>query len=192
MNKVLAIVGMTGAGKTEAASVFKSQGWQFVRFGQITLDEVMRQGLEVNEKNEKKVREEMRATHGMAAYAILNQPVIDTSLKKGNVVIDGLYSWAEYKVLKNKYGDTLVVCAVHTSPKARYARLESRAERHGEDKEKKFRSFTPAESRSRDYSEIENLEKGGPIAMADYTVVNEGSLEELQRTVRQIIQSLDS
>ena len=31
----------------------------------------------------------------------------------------------------------------------------------------------------KDFAEIENLEKGGPIAIADYTIVNDGSIEEM-------------
>jgi len=34
---------------------------------------------------------------------------------------------------------------------------------------------------ARDYSEIENVEKGGPIAMADYIIINEGTLKDLHK-----------
>jgi hypothetical protein len=43
-----------------------------------------------------------------------------------------------------------------------------------------------AEFQARDYSEIENIEKGGPIAMADYLVVNEGSLKDLHKKLNLI------
>ena len=49
----------------------------------------------------------MRKEHGMGAYAILNIPKFDELLKKGNVVGDGLYSWSEYKILKEKYQQDL-------------------------------------------------------------------------------------
>jgi hypothetical protein len=35
----------------------------------------------------------------------------------------------------------------------------------------------------RDWSEIENLEKGGPIAIADYFIINDGSLEQLHQRI---------
>jgi dephospho-CoA kinase len=101
-------------------------------------------------------------------------------------------SWSEYKVLKEKYGDAFKVLAIMASPAVRYTRLSSRGERHGEDKEKKFRSFTLEESRSRDYSEIENLEKGGPVVMADYTIINEVSLDDFQNAVRNIVQTIST
>ena len=40
---------------------------------------------------------------------------------------------------------------------------------------------------SRDYSQIENLHQAGPIARADWTVVNEGSKEDLDKELDKII-----
>src|SRR3989338_10306255 len=119
-NKIVAIVGMTGAGKTEAASVFVSLGWQMIRFGWITLDELKKRNLPVNEATERMVREELRRMHGMAAFAVMNLPKIDALLMKGPVVIDGLYSWSEYKILKERYGDRLQVLAIYASPATRH------------------------------------------------------------------------
>jgi hypothetical protein len=39
---------------------------------------------------------------------------------------------------------------------------------------REIRPLTEAESNSRDIAEIENLNKGGPIAIADYLLVNDG------------------
>lgn len=185
-NKLVCIVGMCGAGKSEVADFFISKNYQYVRFGQITLDEVKKRGLEPTEANERPIREEFRKKHGPAAYAILNMPKFDELLKKGNVIGDGLYSWSEYKILREKYGKDLRVIAVYASPKTRYTRLDNRASRYGDDPKMKYRSFNPVEAKARDYAEIENIEKAGPIAMADYTVVNEGGLRQLRRQIRKI------
>ena len=184
---IVAIVGMPGAGKTEAASVFSSLGWHVIRFGQITLDEVKKRGMPVNEASERAIREEFRETYGMAAYAIVNQPTIDQSLATGPMAIDNLMSWSEYKVMKEKYGAQFFTLAIAASPATRYERLEGRAGRHGADADTRFRSFPHEQALARDFAEIEHIEKGGPIAMADYTVVNEGSLEALHHEVEQFI-----
>ena len=55
------------------------------------------------------VREDLRKIHGMAAYAILNLPKFDELMKIGNVIADGLYSFEEYKILKEHFGDSLAV-----------------------------------------------------------------------------------
>jgi len=190
-SKVIALVGMAGGGKTAVAEEFKDIGYDYVRLGQITLDEVKKRNLESGEKSERAIREEFRREHGMAAYAILNFPKIDEKIKSAGVIVDGLYSWSEYKEFKNKYGQDFKVIAVYAAPETRYARLENRAAQHGDDPKMIFRSFSRDEAKARDYAEIENIEKGGPIAMADFTIVNETTLDELREQTQKIINRIN-
>ena len=175
--RVAAIVGMAGSGKSEVAARFEQNGFQRIRFGDITDEEVARRDLPLNEKNERNVREALRREKGMAAYAILNKPKIDAALKTSNVVVDGLYSWEEYLYLKRSYGDDFFVIAVWSSPETRYSRLAQREKR----------PLTREESSSRDKAEIENVKKGGPIAMADFTISNESTMENLIAETEKII-----
>ncbi len=175
--KVVSIVGMAGAGKSEVARLFEKSGFTRIRFGDVTDMEVKRRGLVLNEANERTIRERLREELGMAAYAKLNLPKIDAALKSGNVVVDGLYSWEEYLFLKDYYGEDFCVFAVWAPPNTRYARLAGRRER----------PLTPDEALSRDRSEIEHLNKGGPIAVADFTIINESSLDNLTETTKNII-----
>ena len=189
MNKLVAIVGMCGSGKSVLADALVEKGYGFLRFGQITLDEVKRRGVEPTEELEREIREGFRAEHGMAAFAILNIPKFDSLLEQGNVVGDGLYSWDEYKILKDKYGDNLIVVAIYAPPEVRYTRLEARNS-GADDPDLRNRGFTIEEAKSRDHAEIKNLAKGGPIAMADYTIVNDGTLEEFQEKIKRFIQKV--
>ncbi len=175
--KVVSVVGMAGAGKSEVAKLFQKNGFTKIRFGDVTDEEVRKRGLALNEENERHVRELLRQEQGMAAYAKLNLPAIDSALKSSDVVIDGLYSWEEYIFLKSYYGDNFYVVAVWSSPKTRYARLANRA----------VRPLTTEEATSRDKAEIENINKGGPIAMADFIVINESSLEDMIKETERII-----
>ncbi|MBN1644186.1 MAG: AAA family ATPase [Dehalococcoidales bacterium] len=178
--KVVAIVGMTGSGKSEVSHQFENSGYVRIRFGDITDEEVKKRGLPLNEANERQVREQLRKEHGMAVYAKLNLPRIDEALKKSNVVVDGLYSWEEYVLLKNHFGDKLSLIAVWASPRTRYARLSRR----------KVRPLTNKEATERDRTEIENINKGGPIAVADFTITNESSLSELIKETKRVIARL--
>ena len=178
--KVVVIVGMAGAGKSEVARVFEEYGYKKVRFGDITDAELQRRRLESNEENERNIRQQRRKEHGMTAYAKLNLPRIDSSLKSSNVVIDGLYSWEEYLLLKEHYGRQFTTVAVWASPATRRGRLAQRAKR----------PLNLDEAASRDRSEIENINKGGPIAMADFTIVNEASLEELEKETERVLSAL--
>ncbi len=147
---------------------------------QFTDEEMKKRGLEPNEVNERCVRELLRKEYGMAAYAKLNLPRIDSARKHADVVLDGLYSWEEYTFLKDYYGEDFYVVAVWASPKTRHARLANRSKR----------GLMPDEAASRDRAEIENVNKGGPIAMADFTIINESSLEDLKKEARKIISRL--
>jgi len=178
--KVVSIVGMTGAGKSEAARLFEGNGFIRIRFGDITDEEIRKRGLELNEENERYIRELLRKEHGMASYAILNLSRIDLARKQSDVVIDGLYSWEEYTFLKTHYGEDFYVVAVWASPKTRYARLTDRSNRR----------LTLEEATNRDRAEVENINKGGPIAMADFTIINESSLKELKKEVKGVISRL--
>ena len=178
--KVVSIVGMTGAGKSEAARLFEENGFIRIRFGDITDEEIRKRGLELNEENERYIRELLRKEYGMSAYAILNLSRIDLARKQSDVVIDGLYSWEEYTFLKTYYGEDFYVVAVWASPKTRYARLTDRSNRR----------LTLEEAANRDRAEVENINKGGPIAMADFTIINESSLKELKKEVKGVISRL--
>lgn len=180
MRKVVAIVGMAGSGKSEVAKVFEKKGYIKVRFGDITDKEMKNRILPSNETSERLCRELFRKEHGMAAYAILNQPRIDAALQNADVVADGLYSWEEYLSFKSYYGKKFLVVAVYSSAPVRYARLVCR----------NHRALTPEEAASRDKSEIENLNKGGPIAMADFTIINESSLEYLRQQTEVLLACL--
>ena len=178
--KVVSIVGMAGAGKSEVARLFERKGFVRVRFGDVTDEEVARRGLALNEENERAVRELLRKEHGMAAYAVLHLPRIETARESSDVVIDGLYSWEEYIFLKDHLGDEMCLVAVWASSATRYARLGRR----------RVRPLTLVEAAARDRAEIEELNKGGPIAVADFLVVNEGSLDELVHRTEQVIASI--
>ena len=188
-NKLIFIAGMPGSGKSLASDELVEKGFGYVRFGQIVLDRIKKEGLEINVENEKKIREKIREESGVNAMAILSIPKIDELLKKGDVVVDGIYGWSHYKVLKEKYSDIMSIIAVYASPETRYERLENRTAKN--DHNNRFRSSTKEQSRSRDYAEIESMEKAGPIAMADYTIINTGTLEELKKELNRILSEID-
>ena len=182
MNQIIALVGMCGSGKSVCCEEFKARGWEYVYFGGVTMRELEKRGLERNEANERAVREELRRLHGPAAFAILLIDQIREKLERANVCLDGLYSWSEWKVLKEAFGDRLNVVAIIVERKKRYERIGARA----------IRPLTPAEAQSRDVAEIEKMEKGGPIAMADLFIFNDGDLESFKSQTREIIDRAES
>ncbi len=172
-------VGMPGAGKSTLVEYLQQKSVPSVYFGGITVNEVKRRGLEVNEANEKLVREELRATEGPGVMAKRIIAQIEKLFTAGEriVVADGLYSWTEYKIFKEQFGDNAIIIAVVAPRKARHERLANRP----------IRPLSDEEVTAREYAEIENLEKGGPIANADYTIVNDSTPKTMIDKLNEIL-----
>jgi dephospho-CoA kinase len=181
---------MAGSGKSMVADFLVGRGYGYLRFGQITLDIVKQRGLEPTEQNEKQIRIGVRKQYGMGAYATLNIPKFDALLEKGNVVGDGLYSWSEYKILKTRYGPRFVVIAVYAPPRIRYERLSKRTLAPS-DTDLRHRPMAPEQAQARDYAELEEMEKGAPIAMADFTLLNLSTPEELFSELEKAIRVIE-
>jgi len=177
--KVIVFVGMPGAGKSACVDHLKTKGLPTAYFGGITIDEVKRRGLEVNETNERLVREDIRAKEGKGAYAVRIIRQIEELLEQGSqcIVVDGLYSWTEYKIFKESFGHRAIIIGVVAPRKVRHERLAKRP----------VRPLTEQEASERDYAEIEHLEKGGPIANADYYLANSGTEKEMLKDLDKLL-----
>jgi dephospho-CoA kinase len=180
--QVVVFVGMPGVGKSVCVEYLKSKDMPFVYFGGITIDEVKRRGMELNEASEKFVREDIRAKEGKGAYAARIISQIEKLFEEGHklVAVDGLYSWTEYKIFKDIFGDRSIVIAIVAPRKTRHKQLASRH----------FRPLNEKEATERDYAEIEHLEKGGPIANADYFLANAGSVESLLADLQELLPAI--
>jgi dephospho-CoA kinase len=179
--RALALVGMAGSGKTLCAKHLEAKGFYQFRFGGIVTGEVERRGWEINPENERIVREEFRANEGMDVMAKRALPLLHKALEsRETIVIDGLYSFSEYKTLRREFGDGLVIVAIIAPRSLRYERLAQRKER----------PLTPEEAETRDWQEIESLEKGGPIAIADYSLGNDSSAADLLSALDEVLEKL--
>ncbi|MBE0690246.1 MAG: AAA family ATPase [Anaerolineae bacterium] len=179
--RALALVGMPGAGKSLCAQHLEQQGFFQFRFGSIVTNEVQRRGLALTPQHEQNVREAFRAQDGMAAIALRALPILRTELaRRRSIVIDGLYSFSEYELLQAEFRSSMIVVAIVADRALRYERLTARAER----------PLTPEEALVRDFAEITNLEKGGPIAIADYTLLNNTSPNDLLANLDSLIERL--
>lgn len=179
-NVLFIIVGMPGAGKSTVVDHLANRAWPVVYFGGITLSEVDKRGLEKNQQNEKMVREEIRANLGDDAYAKMSLPKIIQHLSRSHVIIDGLYSWSEYKYIYKNIETTKIVIAIGCDRHIRYERLMNR----------NSRSLDRNNAEKRDFAEIEYIQKGGPIAIADYTILNNGCEERLIEKVNMLVEHI--
>lgn len=183
--KILAIVGMSGSGKSVVVDYLTEKGYPKVYFGGMIYKEMNRRGIErtADGESEKRFREMIRETEGKDW--VVKQVIDETKnlIKAGQkrIVLDGLYSWTEYKALKREFPGQLTVLAVVVPKALRHFRVGKRPER----------PFNTKEIQERDRSEIENLEKGGPIAMADFYVLNDDTVAKLHDDVDKILKRIE-
>lgn len=182
--KILALVGLAGSGKSSAVEYLTQKGYPKIYFGGIIYRAMEVAGIPINWDSQQIFREEIREKEGkdfVVKRAIAEAHSLIAAGQK-HIVLDGLYTWSEYKILKHEFpGDEMYVIAVVTPKVLRKARMAKRPER----------PMAPEEVDERDWAEIENLEKGGPIAVADHYIMNDSSLENLHHSLGHLIASID-
>jgi dephospho-CoA kinase len=181
MQKIIAVLGMPGSGKSEAIDYLqKKYKWPKVYFGDVTFNEMTKRGLERNQANERLVREDLRNMHGDDYYAKEVIKMIDALSDTPVVLVESFYSAAEYRTFKERFGEMFLTITIHARPNLRYERLAERPER----------PLTRQEAEERDWAQLNRLTQGTPIALSDFMVINEGSLEEMYTQIDTIIQKL--
>ena len=181
--RILAFVGLTGSGKSEAVNYVCTKGFPKVYFGGVVLNAMKEAGIEWTEANERQFREEIREREGkdFVVKQIIKEihDLIDAGQRY--IVADGLYTWTEYKLLKREFPGELTVVAVVAPKRLRHHRLTLRP----------VRPLTVEEASSRDWAEIENLEKGGPIAIADHFLYNDKNIDTLEERIDTLLKDLN-
>jgi dephospho-CoA kinase len=184
---IVTFVGMPGSGKDTCTDyVAKKHQAPVIHFGNMVYEEVHRRGLDIV-KHEKAVREDMRAKGGKAVLAERVAQRAREYLAKGQnrIVLNGLYSWSEYKYLSQTFGSQFVCVAITAPRTLRYERILSRnstTDTH--------RQYTVGQIEEREIAEIENLEKGGPIARADYTLLNKTTPRDLYKQIDELFANI--
>ncbi len=173
--KILAFVGLPGAGKTTAVDYFTEKGYPKVYFGGVVFEAMKEAGIEITPETEKAFRVSFREEHGKDV--VVNRIIEQITHL---FIADGLYTWTEYKTLQHAFPGNLLVVAVVSPRHLRYHRLAQRP----------IRPFTSQESYDRDVHEIENIEKAGPIAIADHFIINDGSIEAFDKQLDVLAEEL--
>lgn len=180
--KILAFVGLAGSGKSTAVEHFAKKGYPKVYFGGVILEAMKEAGIEITAENEKVFREKLREEHGkdVVVKRIIEQIHHLAEAGQHRIIADGLYTWTEYKILKTAFPGELTLAAVVAPRHLRYHRLSQR----------EVRPLTSTEAYERDQTEIENLEKGGPIAIADHYIINDGLVESFDAQLDALAQEV--
>ena len=177
---IIAIVGLQGSGKTEAAHFFEEKKLPIINFGKVINDHVEQKRLPHTEEVHREVREGLRREHGIWALAKLNEEAIEQALKKNIiVVIDGMRSWEEYTYLKERFPDVrIVIVALYADKALRYKRISIRSHRaklYGE---------------QRDIDELLGTNMGPTVAFSDFLIKNNFSREDFRDKLEIVYRSI--
>ncbi len=178
---ILGITGTDGAGKgTVVEYLVQEKGFTHYEARALFVEEINRQGLPVDRANMRIVANELRARHG-------DSFLVDTYLRRAqeegrkDFIIESIRAAAEAAALKAAGG---ILLSVDADQKLRYERIQSRA---SESDRVSFEEFVAHEELEMNDPDPHGMQKAAVIAAADYTVLNNGSLEELHAQIDAVL-----
>jgi dephospho-CoA kinase len=174
---IIGLTGLAGSGKDSVAKYLNEKyGFLVLVFSDVLVEEAKKRGIEPTKMNLSVIGDEFRTAGGNAAIAKKLLEKIDT---EKNYALSGLRSPEEVYAIQNEVLDFNLVY-IDSQKNTRFKR------RRPEDPQ------TEKEFFERDERDIENKGLGKVIEMADYTIANEGTLEELHKKVDELIIKLES
>jgi len=181
--KIITFVGLTGSGKTAATDYVSGKGFPKVFFGGVMLDAMKAAGIEDTPVNETEFRHDLIKREGIEFVSTKITAELRALINAGqhHIVADGLSSWTEYKMLKHEFSGEMIFVAIVSPKKMRHHRLLTRP----------VRPLSQFEADQRDWDEIETMEKGGPIAIADHYIINDGTIDDLHEKLDKLLVEIE-
>lgn len=171
---ILVFVGLAGSGVSTAVTYCSQKGIPKVDVNAL-IDTAFKSE---NYCISPEVRDQFRDEH--RTYLIQKAIEQITRLSQSGqhtVVLDGLYSWTELKVLKKHFPGEVTTIALFSPLSLRHRRLAERTKE----------PLTQSKVDARDRFEIECLEKGGPIATAKHIIYNDAGEDALFDAIDTIV-----
>ncbi len=179
---IFGITGTNGAGKGTVARYLQGKGFRQYSVREFLIEEIERRGMPVNRDSMIEVANDLRKKHG-PSY------ILDTLFERalragGNAVIESVRTVGEVEELKRK---GMLLLAVDADPNIRYSRVQFRKSETDHVSFEKFMEDEERESYGDDPAR-QNLRH--TVAMADYTLNNDGSEEDLYRQTDAILEKI--
>ena len=183
---ILGITGTDGAGKgTVVDYLVKEKGFIHSSARALIIEEIETRGLPNDRNHMRIVANDLRKKHGNDYIVMF---YLERTKKTGDkkVVIDSLRTVAEAETLKKNGG---ILIAVDADQEVRYERVQAR---RSESDQVSFEEFKQHEALEMDDPDPHGLQKAKVIQMADYTILNNGTFEDVYVQVENILEKLDS
>lgn len=176
---IIGLTGTNGAGKTVTAEYLKSKSFHFHSLSDEIRDELARRNVEATRANLIDVGNELRAEHGPAVLA----ERIKAKLRPDwNYAIDSIRNPYEVRALRAARDFRLL--KVDAPVDIRYERVRQRG---GPRTPASFEEFVELERRETESDNPANQQLRATHELADVTVVNDGTIEELHTRLEQVV-----
>lgn len=172
---VIGLAGTIGSGK-DTVSDYLEERYDFRSFtmGDVVRDIAEKRGLEANRDNLQMLGKECREEKGKDFLAEKMAEKI-RSRKGKKFVVNGVRTPEDYEVLKREFGDDFTLLLIQTKEKIRFKRLKERGRTGDPDTYEQFKR--------QDENDIEKFEMDETFKEADYTINNNGRIEDLYKKV---------
>ena len=179
------MIGLTGknaAGKGEIAGFLKDKSFYYYSLSDVIREELESRGIPITRETLIITGNDMRERFGSDILARLTLKKVDPNR---NYVIDSIRNPAEVEALRGT--GQFVLINVDAPPEIRFERIRSRGRERDPQTLEEFCAIEQAESRNlaEHKQSIEECQ-----ALADYTIVNDSTVEDLQRKVGEIISKI--
>jgi len=184
MLMIIGITGTDGAGKGTVVRCLVARGFTHYSARDFIVAEIERQGLPVSRNQMRLTANQLRATRG-------NEYVIKQAYEKAvasgqaRVVIESIRALAEARYLQEKGG---VLLSVDADQRVRFERIQAR--RSASD-QVDFTTFAAHEELEKNDPDPHGMQKAKAMALADYTIKNDGTIEELRAKVGEFLATGD-
>jgi len=182
---IIGITGTDGAGKGTVVEYLVQKGFKHYSARSFILLEIERQGLPTTRNQMRLTANELRRTHGNA-FVIQQAFAAAQATGEKDVIIESVRALAEAEFLKQNGG---ILLAVDAEQALRFKRVHAR---RSESDQVSFAEFCAHEELEKNDPDPNGMQKAAVIAMADATIENNGSLEELHAQVDTFLEQFHS
>jgi dephospho-CoA kinase len=175
------IIGVTGtfcAGKDTVADYLVEKGFFYLSLSDLVREECLRRKCYNGRDDLIRVANELRQNNG---YGILAKMALEKVKEKEKIVIGSIRNPGEVEEFKKN--TNFLMINVDAPIEIRYKRAQQRGKVDDEVSFEKFKAQEDFERKGNDSQQ--QLDK--VASMANYTVINDGTIEELNKKINQII-----
>jgi len=174
--KIIGLTGTNGSGKGAAAEYFISKGYAFYSLSDVIREELNKKGLEPTRNNLIRKGNELRSLWGADFLARQVMEKVE-----GKAVIDSIRNPEEVRFLKSN--KNFILLAIDADVELRYGRVQKRGR---DESAATLQEFVKKEDEEKT-SNPPKQQLHTCFEMADFTVLNEGSLADLYNKLEEFL-----